>query len=308
MSATTKNGQAPKRARGLGRKTLALREHVAFVFDNFDGSMSSRQVFYQLVSRGAVANTDNAYDSVARLLVAMRRDGTIPYERVVDRTRRRHKVPGWDGVRDAMESIASHYRRDPWDEQTTHVHIACEKQALEGVFSEVVDTYGAPLYVTRGFASEAFVYEWSVDIRRACADGHDVAISYFGDCDPSGFMIELDCQRRLGDLIAGCGGNVTWNREGIDHDDLVTYGLVNVPVKHTDSRARSYLEKYGDRAAELDALRPDVLRDRIVRSIVKHIDIEPWNRLHKVADAERESLEMVAGNFTKALDAVRRAS
>ena len=308
MTATSKSERDPKRSRGLGSKTLAMRAHAIDVFETFDGSMSSRQVFYQLVSRGAVQNTALAYETVSRLLVAMRRDGTIPYDRVVDRTRRVHKLPGWAGVRAAMSALASQYRRDPWDDQPTHVHIACEKQALEGVFADAVDElFGAPLYVLRGFASEAFLYEWSVEIRRAFADGHDVVVAYFGDHDPSGLSIEQDCLRRLADHV-GDEGELQWGRFGLRFEDLAAYDLVNVPVKVTDSRARAYIERFGNRAAELDALSPAVLRTRILEAITSFVDVSAWDRVTAVQKAEKESLDMVAGHFETAVAAVRRSA
>lgn len=302
----TKSERDPKR-RGPGAKTIALRAQVSDIVGAFTGSMSVRQVFYQLVSRGSVQNTGAAYESVSRLIVAMRRDGSIPYEQIVDRTRRVHKRAGWAGVREAMQSLASQYRRDPWDEQPVHVHIACEKQALEGVFSDVVDTYGAPLYVLRGFASEAFVFEWAVEIARAIDTGHRVIVAYFGDHDPSGLTIERDCRSRLARHVGDVGPALTWQRFGLLHGDLDRFGLVNVPVKRTDSRARSYLEEFGDRAAELDALPPAVLRDRILDAIAAHVDVEAWDRVRAIEAAESESLDVVAGSFERAVAAARAA-
>jgi hypothetical protein len=298
-----------KRVRGLGAKTLALRAHVADIVGTFDGSMSVRQVFYQLVSRGAVRNTPAAYEGVSRLLVTMRRDGSIPHERIVDRTRRVHKLAGWDGVREAMASLAAQYRRDPWDGQATHVHVACEKQALEGVFSRVVDDYGAPLYVLRGFASEAFVFEWAVEIQRVVEDGHNVVVAYFGDHDPSGLAIEQDCRDRLlGHLSPSAAPSFTWRRCGLLFEDLDAYDLVNVPVKHGDSRARAYVAEHGDRAAELDALPPATLRDRILEAITSEIDVGAWEQVRAIEVAETESLSTVAGAFEAALAAARSAA
>jgi len=310
VEALSKSERDPKKVRGPGAKTLALREHIADVVGSFEGSMSGRQVFYQLVSRGAVQNTALAYEGVLRLLVNMRRDGSIPYGRIVDRTRRVHKLPGWAGVREAMQALASQYRRDPWDDQPVHVHVGCEKQALEGVFSDVVDNpYGAPLYVLRGFASEAFVYEWATEIERVIADGHRVVVAYFGDHDPSGLMIERDCRSRLASHLSATSRNAfDWQRFGLLHEDLERFDLVNVPVKSTDSRARAYLAEYGDRAAELDALPPAVLRERILEAIVSHVDSAAWERVRTIEQAETESLDLVAGSFERAVAAARSAA
>jgi hypothetical protein len=221
-----KSGQDQKRSRGLGKKTLALRDATLTVFASFDGSMSTRQVFYQLVSRGAVVNTPAAYGTVQRLLVDMRRDGSVDYSRVVDRTRRKHHLPGWDGVEALMAGASAAYRRNLWSSQPTHVHVCCEKQALEGVFSEIVDEYGAPLWTLRGFVSEAYVWEWSEEIKALTENGIDVVVAYFGDHDPSGLCLEEDCRARLRDQ----GAEFTWKREGLLQRDFDRFFLFNVDV------------------------------------------------------------------------------
>ena len=44
--------------------------------------------------------------------------------------------------------------------------------------------------------------------------------------------------------------------------------------KETDSRAKSFIAKYGDEAVELDALPAAVLRDRLVEGVRAHMDLE----------------------------------
>src|SRR5215472_9156599 len=100
--------------RGLGKKTLELRQTIITVLDEIEGSLSSRQLFYQCISRGACENTKADYGKVQRCVLDMRRDGVVPYDRIVDRTRRSHKKAGWDGPREIMKQAAVQYRRDLW--------------------------------------------------------------------------------------------------------------------------------------------------------------------------------------------------
>jgi hypothetical protein len=288
-------------SRGPSRTTQALIDGIVRVFEAFDGSMSTRQTFYQLVSAGDIQNNTTAYDRVQRLLVDLRRDGTIPYERVVDRTRGKHQRAGWDGVEDLMNDAAAQFRRNFWKDQSTVTMVACEKQALEGIFSEVVDSFGASLWTLRGYVSEGFAYEWATDIQNLTAKGHDVAIAYFGDYDPSGLGIERDCQAKLERL----GAEFTWSRCGLLSEDFECFNLVNVPVKRTDTRARAYLREHGNQAAELDALRPDELRQRIEDAIRRSIEPDAWERIERVERAERESLELVSQNWLRAIAGAR---
>lgn len=290
----------PASLRGRGKKTAALATAVQQVLADFDGSMSTRQIFYQLVSGGHVNNCQSSYDAVQRLLVTMRQSGEVPYERIVDRTRGKHQRPGWDGVKDIMQSVAEQYRRDLWTTQAVVPMIGCEKQALEGVFSEVVDEFGASLWTLRGYASESFAYEWATEIDRLSEQGKDVAIWYFGDHDPSGLGIEHDTR----DKLRRHGAQFDWERRGLLESDFDRFQLVNVPVKATDSRAAGYVQQHGDRAAELDALRPDELRRRIRDAILECLDTDAWKRLQRAEQAERESLQLVTSNWNKAVQAV----
>lgn len=292
---------APARRRGAGKRTVALRSAILSVLEYIDGNLSSRQVFYQCVSNGAVENTKAECLRVGRQLVAMRRDATIPYDRIVDRTRGKHIRPSWDGLADILTATAAQYRRDYFRDARVVPMIACEKQALEGIFEDAVDEYGAPLYVIRGFNSESFEFEWAQDIKRHNAEGQDVAIYYFGDFDPSGLCIEANSRRKL----EGFGARFDWKRAGLLWEDFERFDLVNIPVKRTDSRAKSYLSQFGDRAAELDALHPDELRRRIAECIAQHVDPDRWEAQLAGDAAGREGLASLAGNLPKALAAVR---
>jgi hypothetical protein len=286
--------------RGIGLKTHALRLTIIDIVDSFDGVMSARQVFYQCVSRGAVENNKRGCAQVQRQVLSMRREQLIDYGKIVDRTRSKIQRAAWEGVEQILDSVAGQYRRDLWNSQDTVVMVACEKQALEGVFEIAVEPYGASLWVTRGYSSESFAYEWAEDIKRISDRGKDVVIAYFGDHDPSGLGLENDARTRL----LGFGAEFEWERWGLLHDDFDAFHLVNVPIKKTDPRAKAYLSRFGDRAAELDALPPDVLTRRIEKAIRRHIDPEPWNELHRQSELERQSLAMIAHNWDAALGAV----
>lgn len=293
-------------SRGRYRKTQDLADaiHDIVNIQFADLSMSTRQVYYQCVSCGAVQNCESGYDKVQRLVVELRREGAIEYGRIVDRTREKHQRAGWDGPKDIMETVGVAYRRNLWVDQSTVVMVACEKQALEGIFSKAVDEYGASLWTLHGYASETFLYEWSEEIAQLNSESKTVLVKYFGDHDPSGMGIERHARKTL----EAHGAEFDWTRCGLLTEDFDTFNLINVPVKHGDSRARAYLAEYGDRAAELDALPPDELRRRIEGAITDHIDAENWNRLVDVEQVERESINAVVGNWDVALRAARGAA
>lgn len=290
--------------RGPRAATSILMEHVLGVLGCFSGSMSTRQVYYQLVSRGAVSNCDRSYEKVQRLLVHMRRDGLVGYDRIVDRNRARHQLPGWEGVREMMTAVQLQFRRDAWNEQDTVVMVALEKAALEGIFAEACDEYGAQLWTIRGFNSESFAYEWAQEILRLEGQGKSVVVRYFGDFDPSGVALEHDAKEKL----ARHGAVFDWERRGLLFGDFDAFDLVRVPVKATDSRSARFVRAFGDCAAELDALDPGELRVRISDCIVEWINEAAWLQVRRTEEVERESLALVSANWDAALAGARSAA
>ena len=183
--------------------------------------------------------------------------------------------------------------------------IACEKAALEGIFAGVVDEFGASLWTLRGFNSESFDFEWSEAIQEITSTGRHVEIAYFGDFDPSGLEIERSSRRKL----EGFGARFGWRRAGLLLEDFEAFDLARIPVKrHTDTRAKAFLSKFGDCAAELDALPPAELEHRIRSEIEALIDGARWQRVRQAEQAEREALRLVADNWDVALGAVGGAA
>ncbi len=292
-------------SRGLGKKTIAVREEILAVLASFDGPMSSRQVAYQLVGRRAIENTEKEKERIGRTIVAMRQEGLIPYSRIVDRTRSKHQRPSWAGVTDIMEAAASQYRRNLWADQPVIPMIACEKRALEGVFSGIVDEYGVSLWTFGGFNSLSFDYEWSEAIREITDAGKRVSVAYFGDHDPSGICIEDTSFDRLGEEF---GADFEWCRLGLNPEDFEEFKLAPIPVKPTDRRTKAFLSKFGDHAAELDALPPAELERRIREAIEQHIDMEKWEALKKTEAVERDALDVVIKNWDAAVAAAQDAA
>jgi hypothetical protein len=72
--------------------------------------------------------------------------------------------------------------------------------------------------------------------------------------------------------------------------DFAAHDLVRLPVKQSDKRAAGFIRRYGTACAEIDAIPPTELRRRVTEAIDSHIDVERWNRLLQVEEAERDTL------------------
>lgn len=271
-------------------KTLPVRNGVLDILAGFDGPMSVRQVYYQLVTREVVANGVKGYNQVQRVVLRMRRLGEVPWNRIVDRSRVKLQRPGWDGIAQIMTRAAEQYRRSLWTTQPVVPMIACEKHALEGVFADACDIYGASLWVLGGGSSQSFLYDWAEEIRELNAQGKRVAIAYFGDHDPAGLDIGRACEAGL---RAHGADDFTFQWLGLRFGDIERFGVPRLPVKELETRRKKYLERFGDVAAELDALPPAELRSRILGFIEGHADMAEIERMRAVEAAERQTLAHV---------------
>ena len=110
-----------------GRRTkaeiAAIRAAIIAVVEA-DPPMTVRQVFYQLVARGVIGKTEADYhQTVIRLMTDMRLDGELPFEWIVDETRRVRLTRTFDNVADAVEHAARFYRRSALAQSDDYVEI-----------------------------------------------------------------------------------------------------------------------------------------------------------------------------------------
>ncbi len=122
------------------QKTLEIIETARTILAQ-SHPMTVRQVYYQLVSGQVIKNNRSQYQAVSNALRDARKDGTIPWEWIEDRLRRPRAVAMWDGPKDFAQ-VARQYRRDVWMSQRNYIEVWLEKDALSGIFEDVLSGYG----------------------------------------------------------------------------------------------------------------------------------------------------------------------
>jgi hypothetical protein len=245
-----------------------------------------RQVFYQLVSRQVIENTRSAYQSVSKALVAARRDGTVPWEQIEDRLRRPRHVSMWDGLGDFATTAAAAYRRNTWTDQPVRVEVWLEKDALSGIFEDILDLYGVTLNVGRGFDGWSSIYAASQRL------GDDDTVLYFGDFDPSGEDMVRSLRERLGHL----GSRPNLVKSALLFEDIERHRLPPDFTKVTDTRRSAFVAKWGDVSVELDALPIQILQARIVEEVEDRMDLGALAATRRQEENERRLLsEALAG-------------
>ena len=121
-----------------GRRTKAAMDVIRWGLEDIVAEgypMSVRQVYYAATVRGFIDKTEAEYKTVVRLLGEMRRDGTIPYQRLADATRWMRKPATFSSAAAALQHTAKTYRRALWDDGDTVVEVWLRKKHSPGWWS-----------------------------------------------------------------------------------------------------------------------------------------------------------------------------
>jgi hypothetical protein len=244
--------------------------------------MTVRQVYYQLVSGQVIENNRSQYQAVSKLLVEARKDGTVPWEWIEDRIRKPRTVSMWDNMSDFARCVERSYRGDVWATQDNYVECWLEKDALSGIVEDVVRPYGITLNVGRGFDGWSSIH----DAAERYGEGENTTVLYLGDFDASGEDMVRSMVERLGEL----GSRPTIIKVALTNEDVIKYNLPSDIPKASDTRSKAFIDKYGKRCVELDALPIDVLRERIKAEIEKIMDLSELEKVLAQDKIERQRL------------------
>lgn len=248
--------------------------------------MTVRQVFYQLVSRQVIKNNRGQYQAVSNALVDARREGVIPWSWIEDRLRRPRHVPMWTGLPDFADTCRRAYRLDVWPSQPLYLEIWLEKDALSGIFEDILNPFGITLNVGRGYDGWDSIHNAAVRYTERAEWDQPTSILYFGDFDPSG----EDMVRSLSVRLAELGTRPTITKCALTRDDIRRYNLPPDFTKKTDTRRAAFVAEHGDLSVELDALPADVLRDRLRAEVESRLDLDALAKVKKREDRDRVQL------------------
>jgi hypothetical protein len=270
-----------KKGRGLGKASLALIEAMVPIIEAAK-PINGRGVGYKLFVAGLIPSIA-AMPQVYTLLRKARERGIIPWSSIVDETRELERVASWGSPMAYANATIRDYRPDYWDQQQVRVEVWSEKGTIRGVLKPVLDEYGVGFRVMHGFASATSVHEIADD-----DDGRPLIAIYVGDWDPSGlFMSERDLPKRLSRYD---GNHVALIRVALTGKQLARLPSFPAADKKKDKRYPWFVENFGDRCWELDALYPGVLRACVEEEILSWIEPTACNRCKVTEAAQQESL------------------
>lgn len=246
--------------------------------------LTVRQLFYQLVSRDMIPNSQKEYQYLSRTLADARLAGRVDWDLIEDRTREVESNSHWESVEGIIDSCVSSFRMDKWNGQSNYVEVWAEKDAVKGILESVCRDLDVPYMSCRGFSSQTAMYEAAMRHHDAREKDRISHIIYLGDHDPSGLAMRTDIKERM--FIFGAEVNV--NSVALTLEQVEQYSLPPNPAKETDNRFKEYQKQFGNHSWELDALEPRVIRDLITGAVKNLRNEEEWEKaiLHEKAKKE----------------------
>jgi hypothetical protein len=261
--------------------------------------LTLRQLYYQFVARGKLANVDTNYDRLGHAVKIGRQNGLIDWEGIEDRTRALEKNTHWDNPEAIIAACARSYQVDKWAGMERMPEVWIEKEALAGVLEGPCGALDVPYFACRGYPSDSEMWRAGRRFRWYRQDGREPIILHFGDHDPSGIDMTRDIRERVS-LYARFSVEV--DRIALNMDQIETYAPPPNPAKVTDSRYESYLAEFGDESWELDALDPETLADLVRDSVLEHRDNDIWNENLEREEREGALLQKTSDHWNKVID------
>jgi hypothetical protein len=191
----------PKRASLIKRKSDKIRRPrstkaqmegmYADIERTLEGEhpVTLRRLYYLLIGQGLewIRKQEKDYDRVGEYLKTLRKCGRVPWNWVVDNSRRLRVPNTFTSIGEALEVIANIYRRDPWADQNCLFICITEKDAMGALLWEETRKDVVPLAIIRGGCSWTFLHELAEKIEAA---QKPVYIYYLGDHDAAGLDVE----------------------------------------------------------------------------------------------------------------------
>jgi len=258
--------------------------------------LTLRQLYYQFVARGLLANRQQSYKRLGSIVADARNAGLIDWNAIEDRTRELRGNSHWDSPAEILETCADSFRYDLWADQPSRPEVWIEKDALIGVFELVCNELDVPVFSCRGYTSQSEMWEAGRRLRRYSRNAQHPIILHFGDHDPSGIDMTRDICDRL-ELYAETPIRI--ERLALNRDQIDEYEPPPNPAKVTDSRYASYVQVYGEDSWELDALDPRVLSDLVRRAIEECQEGTAWREATEDQEEARRRLRDLAENWTE---------
>lgn len=272
---------------------VIIEEYAAQGFD-----LTLRQLYYQMVARGYIENSERSYKNFGNVIDDGRLAGRIDWDRIVDRTRNLRGNSHFRDPAQIMQAALNSYRIDKWARQPYRAEVWVEKDALIGIVETVCRRLDVPFFACRGYTSQSEMWGAGQRLERWKRQGQTPILLYLGDHDPSG----IDMTRDVIDRLTLFAGGMQVDRLALNWDQVEHFNPPPNPTKLTDSRAEGYIAEFGLSSWELDALDPATLAGLIETAVTSFRDDSLWAEAVEEETEGRGLLQMAADQWEDVAD------
>lgn len=256
--------------------------------------LTVRQLYYQLVARDVIENTQKSYKRVTSIANDARLAGLMDWDAIEDRTRSFVRRQRWGNGKEILNAAARSYHIDMWKRQPRRVFVIIEKEALVGVLTPTCNALDTPILAARGYPSCTVLRDFANEDMIPSLGDQDVTVLHLGDHDPSGIDMTRDLTERISLF---CRNPIELVRLALTMDQVEERQPPPNPAKTTDSRFQQYMEEFGTESWELDALPPEYLVELVEREIRLRIDEAQWDADMRRVELVQKRIREVAKEF-----------
>ena len=179
-----------------------------------------------------------------------------------------------------------------------------EKTSLDSVLGPLADECDADLYLPSGEISDTMLWRMA---STGAADGREMVVLVFTDCDPAGYQMAVSIAHKLRAFRECLYPSLAFRvlTPALTVEQVQSLGLPSTPLKATELRADGWRAKHGIEQTEIDALatlQPETLRRIAREAIAPFFDSTLRRRSNEARWAWEEAAQEV---FDAAVDSDR---
>jgi len=248
--------------------------------------LTVRGIFYQL-GKKYIYRTVDRDNRDGRLI------GLIPWEATEDRTRT-FRVPAVYSRPEALLNKAINsldgYWRNLQQSQETVLEVWIEKDALLHIVKPVAFDYCIPVASAKGFSSVSYLKELCQRIDDRHENGRSTTILYFGDMDSQGVSMPYIMENTVRNRI-GIKGELTIKHCGLLPEHVQRFN----PLPNLEfAKHKLFIETFGEKTYELDALHPRDLQALVREAILANINKAAYKKEQEQEKVDKKRLAEIA--------------
>lgn len=258
--------------------------------------LTLRQLYYQLVARAYILNTEREYKNLGTLVTKGRMAGLISWHAVEDRLRGHSATFCQEDDDKLIRDLPFYITFDRWARQDHYIEVWVEKEALGNVISRACQPLQVTFLSCKGYMSASAAWRAGRRFKEKRYQGKECHLIHLGDHDPSGIDMTRDNAERV-DLFSESEGYIDVHRIALNMNQVDEFNPPPNPAKESDSRATKYIAVYGDTSWELDALEPSFIEKIIKDKIEGLIDWDTWNETGEEEQKVKDRLARLADRW-----------